>query len=83
MITQLCKQHFVIILFRDPFFTSKTYKYAATYNHTSADDNLSFLQPETAITHEQNVIDFGGYFIYGRHFMNCHSSDIRHTHQAR
>ena len=49
----------------------------------SADDNLSFSQPETAITREQKAIDFGGHFIYGSHFMNRHSSDIRHAHQAR
>ena len=41
----------------------------------------SFSQPEKAITREQNVIDFGGYFIYGGHFMNCHASD-RHAHKA-
>ena len=42
----------------------------------------SFSQSETSITREQNVIDFGGYFIYEGHFMNRHASDIRHAHQA-
>ena len=41
----------------------------------------SFSQPEKAITREQNVIDFGGYFIYGGPFMNCHASG-RHAHKA-
>ena len=41
----------------------------------------SFSQPEKAITREQNVIDFGGYFIYGGPFMNLHASD-RHAHQT-
>ena len=40
MFTQLCKQHFPIILFRQPIFTSKTYNHAVTYNHASADGNL-------------------------------------------
>ena len=40
MFKQLCKQHFPIILFPQPIFTSKTYKQAVTYNHASADGNL-------------------------------------------
>ena len=40
MFKQLCKQHFPIILFRQPTFTSKTYNHAVTYNHASADGNL-------------------------------------------
>ena len=40
MFKQLCKQHFSIILFRQPIFTSKTYKHAVPYNHGSADGNL-------------------------------------------
>ena len=40
MFKQLCKQHFPIILFRQPIFTSKTYSHAVTYNHASADGNL-------------------------------------------
>ena len=31
----------------------------------------SFLQPEKTITREKNVINFGGYFIYGGHLMKC------------
>ena len=40
MFEQLCKQHFPMILFRQPIFTSKTYNHAVTYNHASADGNL-------------------------------------------
>ena len=40
MFKQLCKQHFPIILFPQPIFTSKTYKHVVTYNHASADGNL-------------------------------------------
>ena len=40
MFKQLCKQHFPIILFRQPMFTSKTYNHAVTYNHASANGNL-------------------------------------------
>ena len=40
MFKQVCKQHFPIILFRQPIFTSKTYNHAVTYNHASADGNL-------------------------------------------
>ena len=36
----------------------------------------SFSQSEKAITREQNVIDFGRYFIYGSHFMNRYASDM-------
>ena len=39
----------------------------------------SFSQYDKPITHEQNVIDFGDYFIYGGHFMNrqCQASDMQ------
>ena len=40
MFEQLCKQHFSIILFRQPIFTSKTYSHAVTYNYASTDGNL-------------------------------------------
>ena len=40
---------------------------------------ISFSQHSKPITHEGNVIDFGGYFIYGGHFMNrqCQASDMQ------
>ena len=39
----------------------------------------SFSQHDKPITREQNVIDFGDYFIYGGHFMNrqCQASDMQ------
>ena len=39
----------------------------------------SFSQHDKPITCERNVIDFGGYFIYGGHFMNrqCQASDMQ------
>ena len=39
----------------------------------------SFSQHDKPITHERSVIDFGGYFIYGGHFMNrqCQASDMQ------
>ena len=39
----------------------------------------SFSQHDKPITRERNVIDFGGYFIYGGHFMNrqCQASDMQ------
>ena len=40
MFTQLCKQHFTVTLFWQPFFRSKTNNHVVTYNHASADDNL-------------------------------------------
>ena len=40
MFTQLCKQHFPIILFWKPTSTSKIYNHAVTYNHAIAVDNL-------------------------------------------
>ena len=41
-------------------------------------------QPDKATKREQNVIDFGGYFIYGDHFMNrqCQPSDMHTQHQT-
>ena len=36
----------------------------------------SFSQPAKAITREQNVIHFGGYFIYGWYFMERHQADM-------
>ena len=38
----MCKQHFPIMLFRQPIFTWKTFNHTATYDHASADSNLSF-----------------------------------------
>ena len=39
----------------------------------------SFSQHDKPITRERNVIHFGGYFIYGGHFMNrqCQASDMQ------
>ena len=39
----------------------------------------SFSQQDKPITHERKVIDFGGYLIYGVHFMNrqCQASDMQ------
>ena len=39
----------------------------------------SFSQHDKPITRERNVIDFGGYFIYGGHFMSrqCQASDMQ------
>ena len=39
----------------------------------------SFLQHDKPIAGERNVIDFGGYFIYGGHFMNrqCQASNMK------
>ena len=38
-----------------------------------------FLQYDKPITRERKMIDFGGYFIYGGHFMNrqCQASDMQ------
>ena len=38
-----------------------------------------FLQYDKPITRERNMIDFGGYFIYGGHFMSrqCQASDMQ------
>ena len=38
-----------------------------------------FSQHDKPITRERNVIHFGGYFIYGGHFMNrqCQASDMQ------
>ena len=40
----------------------------------------SFSQPDKATTREHDVINFGGYFIYGGHFMNrqCQHNGVRH-----
>ena len=59
MFKQLCKQHFPIILFRQPIFTSKTYIHAVTYNHASADGNLRhfcFLWFNIKVTKKYNII---------------------------
>ena len=39
----------------------------------------SFSEHDKPITRERNVIHFGGYFIYGGHFMDCQrqASDIQ------
>ena len=47
MFKQLCKQHFPIILFQQPIFTSKTYDHAVTYNQASAHVNLRILRHKT------------------------------------
>ena len=38
----------------------------------------SSLQHGKPIARERNVIDFGGYFIYGGHFMNRRIINVRH-----
>ena len=48
MFKYLCKQHFPIILFQQPIFTSNTYNHGVTCNHASADGKLPFSSSEGA-----------------------------------
>ena len=81
MFEQLCKQHFPIILFSQPIFMSKTYKYAVTYNHASADGNLHLFrdQPYKKVLEKKfqvfnftGVLSFTSVFEYFGHiFLTC------------